>query len=121
MSSTLDEVWKVLKWHSKNKTCIETINRLWQKNQKMWGTSNAPTFHEEELSVYREQWEPERLWNLLHNSQVTELNPASLDHEIVALRFGTKTFILDGRRRINHWKRACATQAVDVLVIVPKR
>jgi hypothetical protein len=119
-TATLDAVWRVLKWHSKGKTCIETINRLWQKNQRMWGVPHAPKFEESDLRALREQWGLEELWSLLHPSQVTELKPVSVDHDVIAIRPIDKTFILDGRRRINHWKRIGRTEPINVLVILPE-
>lgn len=117
--ASLEDVWAVLGYHSKGKSCIETINRLWHKNQRMWGVANAPSFALPVLGVRRESWSAEELWRTLHADQVTNALPKQLDRDIVAIRWSGREYVIDGRRRISHWQRTEAQASLNVLMIIP--
>jgi hypothetical protein len=116
-NTTFAELCHVLMWHSKGKTCLETLNRLWRKNQAMWGMANVSPMQESSLRITRESWDLARLWSLLHPTQVTPKPPDSLEYELVVVRTRAKDYLIDGRRRINHWKRTLDDGPHSVLVV----
>ena len=66
---------------------------------------NIPTISEEMIDVSEESWDLDRLWFLIHERQQTDRTPHSVVLPIVVLRWYRKEFLIDGRSRINFWKR----------------
>ena len=109
---------QVLRWHNQpGHTCIDTVNRLWRKSPWVGDTSILPIIQEEQIVVTEESWDLGRLWPLVHQRQLTSNTPASTTSPIILVRWFDKDFLLDGRTRINHWKRTANIGPHDVLVI----
>lgn len=79
-----------------------------------------PVISREEFDVAREAWDLERLWKLIHGTQQTDLPPAATHHPIIVVRWDGADYLIDGRRRINRWKREGMEGPHDVLVVQGK-
>jgi hypothetical protein len=113
--ASIADAWAVLKHHSKGRTFIETVNRLFGEKAKLHGKV-APTLKEAELRVRREWWFLDRLWSLLHPSQIVDVPPDQEVVPVVVMSSGGH-FLIDGRRRINLWKRSNSEGPHQVLRI----
>lgn len=119
--ASFEDVCRVLKNHFKGKTCIATVNRLWRKNGWVTDKSALPELEESSLHVTRELWDIERLWANLRPEQTTDIEPLSTESEIVAIRWGGRDYVIDGRKRINHWKRGTEVGPHPMLVVTPQK
>src|SRR5262245_3553995 len=101
-----NEACDVLCWHKENvDTCIQTLNRLWRKSPWVQPHVALPTFIEGQIRVTEEQWSLERLVALLHERQRIPSAPKSLTLPVILVRWNDTVYLIDGRRRINHWER----------------
>jgi hypothetical protein len=96
---------------------IDTINRLLRKNP--WLTESAKTLQipKQNLRISEESWEVERLWRLIHPMMITPAEPARPHGAVLILRSGGAEYLIDGRRRINHWKRSAVVGPHRALVV----
>ena len=124
-AATEMELWKelceIIDYHDKpGDDCIETLNRLLHKHPlaRVPLLSMRITRESHRLSV--ESWSPDRLWQLIQPSQVTHDPPRSAQEAVIVARFGGVDYLIDGRRRINFWKREGLPWERRVLVIEAK-
>jgi hypothetical protein len=127
------ELCEIIGYHAKpGDDCIETLNRLLHKHPavkppllaKLMHNHPAPkpsllairiTRETHRLSV--ESWDPGRLWMLILPSQVTHDPPRSDQEAVIIARFEGADYLIDGRPRINLWKREGLPWERRVLVI----
>jgi hypothetical protein len=101
-----DEMCEAMKWHNhEHHCCIDTVNRLLQKHPRAKERGEIPHVARGSLNVAEESWELDRLWGLIHETQITDVVPNSTGPAIVVLRWKGVEYLMDGRRRINGWKR----------------
>ncbi len=85
--------------------CIDTINRLLRKNPWLNDSGSTLQIPRTGLRLSVEYRDLERLWPLIHASQVTTSEPHPASGAVVVLRWSEREYLMDGRRRINQWKR----------------
>ena len=86
--------------------CIDTINRLLRKNPWLKDSGSTLQIPRKGLRLSVEYRDLERLWPLIHASQVTTSKPHPASGAVVVLRWDERDYLMDGRRRINQWKRS---------------
>jgi hypothetical protein len=96
---------------------IDTVNRLLRKNPWLRDSGSALQIPKVGLDLLVEAWELDQLWLLVHASQVTAVEPVLLSGAVVVLRWDRAEYLMDGRRRINHWKRQQAHGPHRTLVV----
>lgn len=64
-----------------------------------------------------EMWSLERLCLLIPAPLVTSMQPYSPTGAVVVLQWDGEQYLMDGRRRINHWKRVAEEGPHRVLVL----
>jgi hypothetical protein len=69
------------------------------------------------VAITDETWDLPKLASLLHSSQLTTDEPTKSIGAVVVVRRGALEFLVDGRRRINYWKRNAVTGPHRVLVV----
>ena len=118
-SELWDELKEIIGYHDKpGDGWIETLNRLLHKHPQARPHADIRIARDtHRLSV--ENWQPERLWQLIQPSQVTHDPPRSAQDAVIVARLKGQDYLLDGRRRINYWKREGLPWARRVLVIEP--
>ena len=84
---------------------IDTVNRLLLKSPWLKDQGTHPQIPHTNLNVAEEAWELPRLWRLVHPLQVTSDEPAFTIGAVLVLRWENSEYLMDGRRRINHWQR----------------
>lgn len=113
-----DAVCAVLCWHNRgNDGCIQTLNRLWRKHPQTQKASSLPVLQLENLSFDLESWSVERLVGLLPPTYVTNKTPRSLAPPVIILRYDQIDYLIDGRTRINYWKRTADTGQHRIIII----
>jgi hypothetical protein len=118
MNSHWSELCELLKNHPGG-AGIAKVNRLWRKHPSTTKPEPMPTLKETELSILAEEWGVAALWTVVHEKQVTEDEPWSNNGAVIVLRWEGSHYLLDGRRRINRWRRAGLAGLHRVLVLVP--
>ena len=118
-----DETCEVLKHHYlAGHSCIDTINRLLRKNPHVQNPRSPPQVKREKLTVSAENRSLSQLWTLIHATQVTQTPPGQVGRAIVVLRLHDGSeYLMDGRRRINLWKRQGTDGPHRVLVVEESR
>lgn len=117
-SELWDELRDIIGYHDKpGDDCIETLNRLLHKHPVAKPQHLAIRIARETHRLSAENWNPDRLWRLIHPSQVTHDPPRSAQDAVIVARFDGTDFLIDGRRRINYWKREGLPWERRVLVI----
>src|SRR5947207_3099035 len=102
------QVCEQLKWHSKGShTCIDTLNRLWQKHPEVKAESgevllDVPTLTANMIAVSLEQWTLSDLVALKHERHQKNNQPQAFP-PILVLRWFDRNFLIDGGTRINFW------------------
>ncbi len=100
-----DKMCEVIKYHNHAKhCCIDTINRLLRKNPHV-DPQSPPQVSRQALKVSAESRSLANLWVLIHETQITSAEPGSLSPAVIVLRWNGQEYLMDGRRRINYWKR----------------
>jgi hypothetical protein len=122
MGSDEFELWhemcEVMKWHNRPRhCCVDTINRLMAKHPVAKRLRKTIQVSRESLVVSAEMRSLEQLWQLIHREHLTRKPPGATGFAIVVLRWDGTEFLLDGRRRINHWKRRNLAGPYRVLVL----
>lgn len=115
--SLWDELKEIIGYHDKpGDGCMQTLNRLLRKHPL---AKSLPEFRiaRETHRLSAESWPPDRLWKLILPSQVTQDPPRSAQDAVIVARLGGKDYLIDGRRRINYWKREGLPWERRVLVI----
>ena len=116
-----EELCEVLKHHNhRGHSCIDTINRLLRKNPHV-PNGSPPQIKGEKLAVSAEDRSLSQLWTLIHATQVTQIPPGQVGRAIVVLRHDGREYLMDGRRRINLWKRQGTEGPHRVLVVEESR
>jgi hypothetical protein len=84
---------------------VDTINRLLRKSP--WLTAAGTMFQipRTGLEISQKSWELSQLWPLIHSDQITAQEPASLNGAVLLLRWADVNYLIDGRRRVNSWRR----------------
>jgi len=100
------EMCQVIKWHNlPQHCCVDTLNRLWRKDPFVLDGSPLPVLSQDLLDVFVENWNLEDLSSFIDPTRETDLQPAAMDCAIVVLRWEGSDYLIDGRRRINYWRR----------------
>ena len=119
-SDLWDELCEIISYHDKpDDDCIATLNRLLHKHPRAKPPLRAIRITRETHRLSAESWDPERLWQLILPSRVTRDPPRSTQEAIIVVRFEGSDYLIDGRRRINLWKREGLPWERRVLVIEP--
>lgn len=112
------EMCEVVKWHNRPRDCcVDTINRLLAKHPVVKEGRISIRVSRESLVISTEMWNIEELWRLIHRKHLTRKPPGETEFAIVVLRRDGREYLLDGRRRINQWKRRNAAGPHRVLVL----
>lgn len=113
-----EEVCRALKWQDfQGHSCIDTLNRIWAKDPTGGNPRPLPVISREASEVTNESWDLDRLWSLIHALGKTDVPPRSTSPAVIVLRWEGVDFLIDGRRRVNHWKRNAEGGPHRVLVI----
>jgi len=96
---------------------IDTVNRLLRKHPVLKDRGQVLQLPKGHLRVEEEHWTLEQLWGLIHPAHLTPLEPSSTEHAVTVVRWSGENFLMDGRRRINHWKRSANEGPHRVLVL----
>ena len=96
---------------------IDTVNRLLRKSPWFANPEETLQIPRSNLAMTQESWALSRLWSLIHLKQVTEVEPNSIDGAILTVRCKGNDYLMDGRRRINHWHRNGAVGLHRVLIL----
>jgi hypothetical protein len=96
---------------------VDTVNRLLRKSP--WFTHPEGTLQipRTNLAMAEDSWGLPRLWQLIHAKQITEVEPASTDGAVLTLHCKGSDYLMDGRRRINHWHRNAVVGPHRVLIL----
>jgi len=84
---------------------IDTINRLLRKSPWLKESGSWLQIPKAGLRLTEETRTIDQLWPLVHSTQVTEAEPTVPCGAVILLRWGGREYLMDGRRRINRWKR----------------
>ncbi len=119
-----DALWEVscaiIRWHNRGTDgCIETLNRLWRKRPWMEDLDRLPRLTESEMFLSLEYWNLDRLVSLLHPTQKTNKTPRATAPPIIVIRWSGSDYLIDGRTRINYWKRTNDNGPHRVILIQP--
>jgi hypothetical protein len=106
----------VLRYHT-GPSAIAKVNRLWDKHPSSTKPNPLPTLTESDLDVVAEEWQVEDLWAIVHEKQRTHEKPKQDTGAVVVLCWNGSKYLLDGRRRINHWWREKFAGPHRVLVL----
>lgn len=102
------EVCEILKWHNHGSdSCIDTLNRLWQKHVEVRGPNgetllHVPALSEHMLTVRVEHWSLEQLVSLTRSHGRDR--PLAFP-PIVIFHWFDRDFLVDGTTRINFWSK----------------
>jgi hypothetical protein len=96
---------------------IDTVNRLLRKSPWFTDPTATPQISRNDLSIIEDSWSLSLLWQLIHSKQITANEPTSVTGAILTLRCHGKEYLMDGRRRINHWHRNNAQGPHRVLIL----
>ena len=100
------QVCEQLKWHNKGSdTCIDTLNRLWQKNVAARHADGErllqiPKLTEEMLNAHAEQWPLEKLAAVPRGH---DRAAPQYFAPVIVLHWFNRYFLLDGNTRVNFW------------------
>jgi hypothetical protein len=120
MSLTLtegtDPLWPefraVLRLHIRDgHDAIDTVNRFLEEDRASFRVPR------EGLRISAELWELPRLWKLMHPGLITDRPPHSHGGAVLVLRWDNAERLIDGRKRINYWKRNNVTGPHRTLVL----
>ena len=99
---------------------VDTLNRL--LSRPPWAKDGRAPFKvtRQNSRVIAESWRLARLWQLIETNPTlrTDTPPATAVGAVVVVRWGGAEYLLDGRRRINHWNRNSVHGPHRVLVVV---
>ena len=96
---------------------VDTFNRLLVKRREKFEPTLILQIPDEGLRIAAENWNLGKLWGLLHPSQIVDDDPGLPEGALVVLRWEGRDFLMDGRRRINYWKRKGIEGPHRVLVV----
>jgi hypothetical protein len=112
-----EEVRDVMRWRhfAPGHNEIDSIKRL--LSRPPWSTDLGISRRNSKVEV--ELWDRALLWRLIleNPSLITDKEPAKTSGAIVVVRWAGREYLIDGRRRINHWQRNGVTGPHRVLVI----
>lgn len=91
----------------------DTVNRLWTKGV----TQARPKIVVSGADVHLEQWKPARLWALVPDADLTDLEPHMEGDPPIVVRWKGRDYRIDGRRRIIQLKKRGDEGPHNVLVI----
>ena len=120
MSSDTADLWaklcSELRFHRKRAACEDKVNGIWGKSPFLVGNSDLPRLDRTNLELTCESWTLAQLTSLLHARQVTADPPYSPTGSVAVIRWKGVDYLLDGRRRINYWKRENSPGPFNVIV-----
>jgi hypothetical protein len=97
---------------------VDTFNRLLRKRRKRFEPNLMLQLPDEGLRIRAEEWLLDALWSLLdHPSLIVNDEPNRPEGAVVVVRWDGRNFLMDGRRRINYWKRQGIVGPHRVLLI----
>ncbi len=96
---------------------LDSVNRLLRKSERVKETLGSLQLPRGRVSIAVENWELARLVAILHSSQFTDAPPEYETGAVAVVRRDPLDYLIDGRRRINHWKRGGAAGPHRVLVV----
>lgn len=98
--------YAIIRWHNRGQDdCIETLNRLWRSGPWIQDPSVLPMITTTGMHLTLQHWNLKQLTELLHPTQKTSKVPRSTAPPIIVIRWLDKDFLIDGRTRINFWKK----------------
>jgi len=114
------EFFTLMKWRHivPGHDLVDTINRLLVKHPVVLDSGRQLRIPHENLAIGVETWELPRLWALIHPKQITDDEPTSTTGAVAVLRWADSEYLIDGRRRINHWHRNAHAGPHRVLVVL---
>ena len=114
-----DELHEVLKHRhiAIGDDALASVNRLLRKNERVKQTVSSLQLRPERAGIAEEYWELAKLISLMTPSQVTNDRPAAESGAVVIVRREPFAFLVDGRRRINHWARISASGPHRALIL----
>jgi hypothetical protein len=102
---------------------VDTLNRLLSRSP--WAKDGHAPFKvtRQNSTVSAESWDLAHLWQLIDSNPTlkTDTPPATSGGAVVVVRWGSAEYLLDGRRRINQWKRESCNGPHRVLVVKEAR
>ena len=114
-----DELCEVLRFHRPSDSCEETLNGIWRKNPFIKDQRRLPHLTHNNVRLLRETWSLDRFAELVdHRGLKTDLEPHALTGPIVVVRWAENDYLMDGRKRINHWIRDGGVEQKPVLIVV---
>ena len=84
---------------------LDSVNRLLDKNEKVKETLGQLRLPRGHTSITLQRWDLTRLLEVLHPSQRTDQEPALPTGPVAVVRHAELEYLVDGRRRVNHWIR----------------
>jgi hypothetical protein len=121
MSSDSADLWErlcfMMRFHRQRASCEDKINGIWRKSPFLKAIQALPRIGRTNVDLTRETWELGRAAALLHETQLTKQPPFSTAGPIAVIRWKGVDYLLDGRKRINHWQRNSELGPFDVIVI----
>jgi hypothetical protein len=113
------EFFELMKWRhiAHGHDLVDTINRLMAKHPSVVDSGRMVQLPRDKVTISAELWDLSRLWPLIHPKQITPDEPFALSGPVAVLRWDGCHYLVDGRRRINHWQRQGVTGPHRVLLI----
>ena len=118
-----DQLWHELQEVLKHRhiesgdDALASVNRLLRKKERVKQTVSSLQLHPKRAEIAGESWKLPKLMSLIAPSQVTNDRPAAESGAVVIVRCEPFAFLVDGRRRINHWARISALGPYRALVL----
>jgi len=113
-----EAVDRTMNCHDKQKVgTIATLNRIWRTHPGIDDSMQLPDITLDNVRCSYEKWNLSQMAALLHAGHVTDKNPRMLGFPIVVIRWRGTDYLLDGRRRINHFIRTSDTSVHDILLL----
>jgi hypothetical protein len=114
----LKAVDKTMNCHDKKKIgTIATLNRIWRTHPGIADPSQLPILSLDNVRCSCEKWNLAQMKALLHAGHLTDQEPRVLGFPIVVIRWRETNYLVDGRRRINHFIRMNDSSPHDILLL----
>jgi hypothetical protein len=117
-TALLKAVDRTMNCHDKQKIgMVATLNRIWRKHPGIDDPAQLPVITLDNVRCVYEKWSLSEMAALLHARHVTDKNPRVLGFPIVVIRWRGTNYLVDGRRRINHFIRTNDASSHDILLL----